>query len=178
MASDQRRRESITVLRPDRESEGGVIVRNRGNARGAKAPCRIRVSPRGEENRLDESPTTERRSTSPRNQPPVLPEVKSGVALPPKVSELRGKLGKKAEQEYQRVTGGEHVRGVASEREAVRKAFNVRSVDASEGSYRVIDPIRWFAKGGWIGIGGRRSYRSGRERGIPDRRPRYLRMNL
>jgi RNA-directed DNA polymerase len=48
---------------------------------------------------LDESPTTERRSTPPRTQPPALPEVKSGVALPPNVSELRGKLGQKAEQE-------------------------------------------------------------------------------
>jgi RNA-directed DNA polymerase len=49
---------------------------------------------------LDESPTTERRGTPPpSNPPPVLPEVKSGVALPPKVSELRGKLGQKAEQE-------------------------------------------------------------------------------
>jgi hypothetical protein len=49
---------------------------------------------------LDESPTTERRGTPlPQNSSPFLPEVRSGVALPPKVSELRGKLGQKAKQE-------------------------------------------------------------------------------
>jgi hypothetical protein len=49
---------------------------------------------------LDESPTTERGGQPPTPKlPPVLPEVKSGVALPPKVSELRGKLGQKAKQE-------------------------------------------------------------------------------
>jgi RNA-directed DNA polymerase len=48
---------------------------------------------------LDESPPTERRGTPPPSPPPAPPEVKSGVALPPKVSELRRKLGQKAEQE-------------------------------------------------------------------------------
>jgi len=49
---------------------------------------------------LDHRPTTERRGrTSPPNAPPDLPEVKSGVELPPKVSELRRKLGQKAKQE-------------------------------------------------------------------------------
>jgi RNA-directed DNA polymerase len=49
---------------------------------------------------LDDSPTTERGDRSPTPTPlPVSPEVKSGVALPPKVSELRGKLGQKAKQE-------------------------------------------------------------------------------
>jgi RNA-directed DNA polymerase len=49
---------------------------------------------------LDESPTTER-SDRPDNDdhPPGQPERKSGVVLPPKVSELREKLGQKAEQE-------------------------------------------------------------------------------
>jgi len=49
---------------------------------------------------LDESPTTER-SDSPAtpDQSPAQPERKSGVALPPKVSELRRKLGQKAKQE-------------------------------------------------------------------------------
>jgi RNA-directed DNA polymerase len=48
---------------------------------------------------LDESPTTERRDRTPNDPPPNLSEVKSGVELPPKVSELRGKLGQKAKQE-------------------------------------------------------------------------------
>jgi RNA-directed DNA polymerase len=49
---------------------------------------------------LDHRPTTERRDRPPTtNPPPAVPEVKSGVNLPPKVSELRGKLGQKAEQE-------------------------------------------------------------------------------
>jgi RNA-directed DNA polymerase len=49
---------------------------------------------------LDESPTTEQGDGPARNDPPPAPlEVKSGVALPPKVSELRRKLGQKAKQE-------------------------------------------------------------------------------
>ena len=49
---------------------------------------------------MDHRPTTERRGSAPNpNPPPVPPEVKSGVELPPKVSELRRKLGQKAEQE-------------------------------------------------------------------------------
>ncbi len=49
---------------------------------------------------MDESPTTERRdnSTTP-EESPFPTERKSGVALPPKVSELRRKLGQKAKQE-------------------------------------------------------------------------------
>jgi RNA-directed DNA polymerase len=49
---------------------------------------------------LDESPTTERRDRpADSDHPPAQPERKSGVALPPKVSELREKLGQKAKQE-------------------------------------------------------------------------------
>ncbi|MGH7592801.1 MAG: group II intron reverse transcriptase/maturase [Gemmatimonadales bacterium] len=49
---------------------------------------------------MDESPTTgERGQPATPDQPPALLEVKSGVMLPPKVSELRGKLGQKAKQE-------------------------------------------------------------------------------
>src|SRR5262249_34444595 len=71
----------------------------RGNSRGAKVPCRIHVFLKRQEIRLDESPTTEGRGSSPKDPPPAQPEVKSGVALPPKVSQLRGKLGEKAKQE-------------------------------------------------------------------------------
>ena len=49
---------------------------------------------------MDDSPTTERRDRpAPHDPPPAPPEMKSGVALPPKVSELRRKLGQKAKQE-------------------------------------------------------------------------------
>jgi len=95
-----RRRERITAAGLGGESEGDIGARKRGNARGAKVPCRIRVSPRGEEDRWDDRPTTEGRDRPPTtNPPPAPPEVKSGVVLPPKVSELRGKLGQKAKQE-------------------------------------------------------------------------------
>ena len=47
---------------------------------------------------MDEHPPTEK-AGRPAEQPPVPPEVKAGVLLPQKTSELRGKLGRKAKQE-------------------------------------------------------------------------------
>jgi RNA-directed DNA polymerase len=85
------------VAGPCRESEGSIVARNPGNAGGAKGPCRKHVATRGKENRLDESPATEPAVPS-ADQPPRA-EVKSGVTLPLKVSELRWKLGRKAKQE-------------------------------------------------------------------------------
>ncbi len=92
------RRETITVIRPCRDSEGAIVVATPGNAGRAKGPCHKRVSMRYKEIRLDNRPTTERRLPQ-ADQPPAQPEVKSGVKLPVKVSELRWKLGRKAKQE-------------------------------------------------------------------------------
>jgi RNA-directed DNA polymerase len=93
-------RERITASRPSRESEGDVVAVKRGNARGAKVPCRTLRSIRREEIRLDNDPTTERRPEKLENlEDLAMPEFKSGLPLPPKVSELRWNIGRKAKQE-------------------------------------------------------------------------------
>jgi len=71
----------------------------RGNSRGAKGPRQIHVFIRSEEIRLDTRPTTEESDGLRWDQHLDQPEKKSGVTLPPKVSELRRKLGQKAKQE-------------------------------------------------------------------------------
>ena len=91
--------EDITENWPARESEGSIVVKKLGNASGAKGPCRERGSARGGENRLDESPTTERTPAHDTDRPPGEPEVRSGVKLPLAVSQLRWKLGQKAKRE-------------------------------------------------------------------------------
>src|SRR5579862_6105220 len=68
------------------ESAGRVVATKRGNARGAKGPCQIRVSARRRENRLDPTdPMTENRDLS--------------RGIPEKLSLLRQKLSQKAKQE-------------------------------------------------------------------------------
>jgi len=93
------RRKSITVVGHGRESEGAIVAMKRGNSRGAKDPCRPNVSIRSKEIRLDERPTTEEHGGLNWDQPLAQPEVKSGILLPPKISELRTKLAHKAKQE-------------------------------------------------------------------------------
>jgi RNA-directed DNA polymerase len=78
-------RETITVERPSSESEGPIVAKKRGNARGAKGPCCGRACVRREESRLD-GPTTDEAIT---------PE----PGMSPKLSSLRHKLGRKAKQE-------------------------------------------------------------------------------
>jgi hypothetical protein len=87
------------VILPRRESEGAIVAAKRDNSRGAKGPCQIHVFIRGKENRLDTRPTTEESDGLHWDQQLGQPEKKSGVKLPPKVSELRWKLGQKAKQE-------------------------------------------------------------------------------
>ena len=55
-----------------------------------RTPAVFMFHSKREEIRLDTRPTTEDASRLPADPPPVRPERKSGVELPPKVSELRG----------------------------------------------------------------------------------------
>ena len=102
MTAEQRTAGRHNRRRPGRESEGGIVARKRGNSRGAKAPCQIHALHQNvRRTAWTTRPTTERSDgcrddlTNLRTQP----ERKSGVVLPPKVSELRRKLGQKAKQE-------------------------------------------------------------------------------
>jgi len=81
------------------ESEGVIVARKPGNSGGAKDPCREHVSARRREDRLDQRPTTDDANSTRTDTPPAEPEIKSGVRLPLKVSQLRWKLGQKAKQE-------------------------------------------------------------------------------
>lgn len=96
-----RRRECITGAGPRQESEGIVVATKPGNSGGAKGPCREVVSARSQEVRLDEHPTTDDATPKRADAMPVEPEIKSGVTLPLKTSQLRWKLGRKAKQEPQ-----------------------------------------------------------------------------
>ena len=83
---------------PGRESEGLIVARKRGNARGAKEPCRIHASVRGGGSRLDALHST----TGDVWDGPEPPLVDHRAALSPKLARLRQKLGRNAKQESQR----------------------------------------------------------------------------
>src|SRR6266498_5902084 len=72
-----------------------MVVKKRGNARGAKGPYWKHAEVRGGENRLDENPATETRAGAGEAKPETVKE----PGLPEKVSQLRQKLGQKAKQE-------------------------------------------------------------------------------
>ena len=84
-----------------RAGVGGVHSSDEAaNPRGAKESCRDHAIRQRMETRLDSHPTTEDGAVrKPRQQPSAMPEVKSGIALPEKVSELRRTLGHKAKQQ-------------------------------------------------------------------------------
>ena len=78
-------------------------MRTPSNVGRAKDPCRKHVFTRGKEHRLDENrPITDSPVDPPETRLPDWARVKSGVTLPAKVSELRWKLGRKAEQQPRR----------------------------------------------------------------------------
>lgn len=92
-------RRSDPVAGHGRESEGAIVVMKRGNSRGAKDPCRPNCFIRSEEIRLDKCPTTEEHGGLNWDQQLAGPDVKSGITLSKKISELRWKLAHKAKQE-------------------------------------------------------------------------------
>jgi len=57
------------------------------------------LSARRQEDRLDQHPTTDDAANACPDEPPAEPEIKSGLRLPLKTSQLRWKLGRKAKQE-------------------------------------------------------------------------------
>jgi RNA-directed DNA polymerase len=86
--------EDIRPGRGCRESAGLIVVRKRGNSRGAKGPYRSHATARGKEIRLGK-PTTEQ----PELDLGLPPRMVERGKLPEKVSQLRRKLYQKAKQE-------------------------------------------------------------------------------
>ena len=76
-----------------------MVAGKRDNSRGATGPCRVHVSSDVRRSAWTNVPLRKTAAGPPADKPPDRPEVKSGVELPPKVSELRAKLGRKAKQE-------------------------------------------------------------------------------
>ncbi len=69
-----------------------MVALQRGNARGAKEPCRVYAIARGKETRLSKNSTTEQLALL----PDIPPEWDERRGLPVKVSSLRRKLYQKA----------------------------------------------------------------------------------
>jgi RNA-directed DNA polymerase len=91
-------REEITGRRDGRESAGLIVVRKRGNARGAKGPYRWNALRQyGGESRLDPNPTTEDLAVPRELMPDWL--MRKRRLLPEKLTTLRQKLYHKAKQE-------------------------------------------------------------------------------
>ena len=83
-----------------RRAPSDPTVRTPGNSGRAKGLCRKHVSTRCQEHRLNSKRSMKGSSADcADHSPPADAEVKSGVTLPLKVSELRWKLGQKAKQE-------------------------------------------------------------------------------
>jgi hypothetical protein len=80
-----------------RESERSIRARRRGNARGAKGPHRSYVTNEDEEDRLKN--TTSPTADAVRAGVPAADETTAARELPDKLSQLRWKLGHKANQE-------------------------------------------------------------------------------